>query len=547
MSKIKNFFKGIATNYKNSFKQYTATNIVIILTTLFFMFGYDKLTGTIINKTLTIAILSAINFFACETYLKKLGQRGISYVVGLGIAIGFEKLIYSNNASDTISRICIGYAMVVFLIGLIQAIKNTKVDIGEYAVKAFKNLFNIGIVYAILNIGLTLIILIFIALILNNKNNFELLARLQIALLGLFVLPASLIAITEIKEDFSKFIKTIILYIMLPLTILATVIIYIYMAKIFIIREIPANSIFRILTGLFIVAFPVWVMIDAFKQESKLIEKTCKILPIAFIPFVLLQTYSICARMDGNGLTPSRYIGIAFIVFEAVAIFLSLYKERKYLIHFITAGAVIIAISTILPVVNMESASNISQANRLKRAWRENQTFSELSEENKKIAQSAYSYLERQKNTDKYIPSYIDKDAVQKYMVDEEEYYYKYTSKTIRYPTMYIIGDNQQVVPVGEYKYIQAVSVSEYNEEINAMKKINLTNSTTIDLTGYLSKIIEINEINENNIEGYIKSNNTIKIDKNKDFYITELSLTYNGEEKSKIMYLSIDGYVLQK
>lgn len=547
MSKFKNFFKGIATNYKNSFKQYAATNIIIILTTLFFMFGLNKLTGTIINKTLTIAIISAINFFACETYLKKLGQRGIGYVIGLGIAIGFEKLIYSSNSSDAISRICIGYAMIVFLIALIQAIKNTKVEIGEYAVKAFKNLFNIGIVYTILNIGLTLIILIFITLILNNKSNFDLMARLQIALLGLFLLPATLIAITEIKEDISKFIKVIILYIMLPLTILATVIIYIYMAKIFIIREIPANSIFRILTGLFIVAFPVWIMIDAFKKESKLIERTCKILPIAFIPFVLLQTYSICARMDGNGLTPSRYIGIAFIIFEAIAIFLSLYKERKHLIHFITTATVIIAIATILPVVNMETASNISQANRLKKAWKENQSFSDLSEENKKIAQSAYLYLEKQDDADKYIPSYIDENAVEEYMADEKEYYYKYTSKTIQYPEMYIIGDNQQVVPIGEYKYMQEASVSEYNEEINAMKKINLTNSTTIDLTGYLSKIIEINEINEDNIEEYIKSNNTIKIDENKDFYITKLSLTYNGEEKNKIMYLSIDGYVLQK
>lgn len=547
MSKFKNFFKGIATNYKNSFKQYAATNIIIILTTLFFMFGLNKLTGTIINKTLTIAILSAINFFACETYLKKLGQRGIGYVIGLGIAIGFEKLIYSSNSSDAISRICIGYAMIVFLIALIQAIKNTKVEIGEYAVKAFKNLFNIGIVYTILNIGLTLIILIFITLILNNKSNFDLMARLQIALLGLFLLPATLIAITEIKEDISKFIKVIILYIMLPLTILATVIIYIYMAKIFIIREIPANSIFRILTGLFIVAFPVWIMIDAFKQESKLIERTCKILPIAFIPFVLLQTYSICARMDGNGLTPSRYIGIAFIIFEAIAIFLSLYKERKHLIHFITTATVIIAIATILPVVNMETASNISQANRLKKAWKENQSFSDLSEENKKIAQSAYLYLEKQDDADKYIPSYIDENAVEEYMADEKEYYYKYTSKTIQYPELYIIGDNQQVVPIGKYKYMQEASVSEYNEEINAMKKINLTNSTTIDLTGYLSKIIEINEINEDNIEEYIKSNNTIKIDENKDFYITKLSLTYNGEEKNKIMYLSIDGYVLQK
>ncbi len=56
------------------------------------------------------------------------------------------------------------------------------------------------------------------------------------------MLPASLVAITEIKQDFSKFIKAIILYIMLPLTLLATAIIYIYMAKIFIIREVPANS-----------------------------------------------------------------------------------------------------------------------------------------------------------------------------------------------------------------------------------------------------------------------------------------------------------------
>lgn len=544
MSKIKNFFKGIATNYKNSFKQYTATNIVIILTTLFFMFGYDKLTGTIINKTLTIAILSAINFFACETYLKKLGQRGISYVVGLGIAIGFEKLIYSNNASDTISRICIGYAMVVFLIGLIQAIKNTKVDIGEYAVKAFKNLFNIGIVYVILNIGLTLIILIFIALILNNKNNFELLARLQIALLGLFVLPASLVAITEIKQDFSKFIKAIILYIMLPLTLLATAIIYIYMAKIFIIREVPANSIFRIITGLFIVAFPVWVMIDAFKKESKRVEKICKILPIAFIPFLLLQTYSICARIDGNGLTPSRYIGIAFIVFEAIAIFLSLYKERKYLIHTITTAIALIAISTILPVVNMESASNISQANRLKRAWRENQSFSELSEDNKKTAWSAYIYLSDQKNAKKYIPNYIDEEEINEYMTSKKDGYESdLYSKSVRYPEMYIIGE-EEFIPVGEYKYTKKTYSSTYDKSINGMKDFELTNSIKVDFKEFVNNIIKARETSEKNANDYIEANKIIKIDDNTDFYITDLDLTYKNEQ---IRFFSVDGYILKK
>ena len=226
MSKIKDFFQSVVINYKNSFKQYTATNIVIIVTTLFLVFAYNSLAGTIINKTLTIAIISAINFFACETYLKKSWQRGASYVASIVIAVLFEKLIFSNT-SIGITRICIGYLIIVFLVGLMQAIKNTKADVGEYSVKVLKNLLNVGIVYAILNIGLTLISLIFISLILSYKE-FGLLGRLQIALFGLLVLPASLVAITEIKQDFSKFIKAIILYIMLPLTLLATAIIYIY-------------------------------------------------------------------------------------------------------------------------------------------------------------------------------------------------------------------------------------------------------------------------------------------------------------------------------
>ena len=51
MSKIKEFLKGIVSNYKNSFKQYTATNIIILLTTLFFVFALENL-PTITDKLL---------------------------------------------------------------------------------------------------------------------------------------------------------------------------------------------------------------------------------------------------------------------------------------------------------------------------------------------------------------------------------------------------------------------------------------------------------------------------------------------------------------
>lgn len=541
MSKIKSFFTKMATNYKSSFKKYTATNILIILMTLFFVIKYNDL-PRITSEILLIATVSGVGFFTCETYLKKVWQRVISYIVCIGIAVIFESGIIPEN-----EMVCTGYVLSVFLIGLIKAIKNTEVDIGEYIIKVLKNLFNVGIIYTILNIGLTLILLIFMILILNNENNWDLMARLQIALLGFLVLPASLVAITEINNDISKFIKTIILYIMLPLTIIATAIIYIYMAKIFIIREIPSNAIYRILAGLFTVAFPIWVSIYTFKEQSKSIEKMCKILPIAFAPFILLQIYSIYTRIAENGLTPSRYIGVVFIIFEIIAIFLSLYKERKYLIHTITTAVILIVISTILPVVNMQSASYISQSNRLKKAWKANQTFNQLSDENKNISKSAYKYLIRENNSIKYIPSYIDDEAIENYNKSDNYSYTNYLHyEYIDYPKTYGYSENE-IIPIEEYKKIQPVRVTEADKQLNTITNINLTNSVTVDLREYISKIVEEDKISDKNVQEYIELNHKIKVDENKDFYITKFNLNYANPRAVYVSYLVIEGYILYK
>lgn len=541
MSKIKSFFTKMATNYKSSFKKYTATNILIILMTLFFVIKYNDL-PRITSEILLIATVSGVGFFTCETYLKKVWQRVISYIVCIGIAVIFESGIIPEN-----EMVCTGYVLSVFLIGLIKAIKNTEVDIGEYIIKVLKNLFNVGIIYTILNIGLTLILLIFMILILNNENNWDLMARLQIALLGFLVLPASLVAITEINNDISKFIKTIILYIMLPLTIIATAIIYIYMAKIFIIREIPSNAIYRILAGLFTVAFPIWVSIYTFKEQSKSIEKMCKILPIAFAPFILLQIYSIYTRIAENGLTPSRYIGVVFIIFEIIAIFLSLYKERKYLIHTITTAVILIVISTILPFVNMQSASYISQSNRLKKAWKANQTFSQLSDENKNIAKSAYKYLIRENNSIKYIPSYIDDEAIENYNKSDNYSYTNYLHyEYIDYPKTYRYSENE-IIPIEEYKKIQPVRVTEADKQLNTITNISLTNSITVDLREYISKIVEEDKISDKNVQEYIELNHKIKVDENKDFYITKFNLNYANPRAVYVSYLVIEGYILYK
>lgn len=535
MSKIKELLIKMAKSYQNSFKQYTATNILIILTTLLFLFTFDNLNQTIAD-ILLIAVLSGVGFFTGETYFNKKWQRVVSYVASIVIAI-----ILKLNIMNLSARIYIGYILVVFLVGVIKVIKNTEVDIGEYIVKAIKNIFYIEIVYAILNAGITLILVIFMTLILNGQDSSEILWKLQIALLGLFLLPASLVAITKMKGDVSKFIKVIMLYIMLPLTIIATVIIYIYMAKIFIIREIPSNSIFKILTGLFIVAFPVWTSIYTFREQTKSVEKVCKILPISFIPFILLQTYSIYARIHENGLTPTRYIGVAFIIFEAIAIFFSLYKNRRYLIHTITTATVLITISTILPIVNMETASYICQANRLKNAWKPNQTFNQLLDENKDVAKSAYNYLMRKDDSSKYIPNYVNGEELRKNNTNDNDYYYE------RYEYIDYSGVDEEFIQIEGYRRMKPASTSASGQELYNMKNIKLTKSDTFDIRYYLSRIIENGKISKINARKYIEANNIIKIDEDADFYITNLSLSYKASGTVYINYFTMSGYILQK
>lgn len=102
------------------------------------------------------------------------------------------------------------------------------------------------------------------------------------------------------------------------------------------------------------------------QTENKFVEVFSKIMPIAFIPLIGLQVYSIGARIGENGITPVRYMGVMFIIFEIIAIVLSIVNKRKYLTNALLVAAVLMAISTILPVVNMEEISNYNQASRLK-------------------------------------------------------------------------------------------------------------------------------------------------------------------------------------
>lgn len=530
MEKVKDFFNRLTSNYKTYVKQYMATNIVIIIATLVFTFANFNAWSKFLTSFAIIAVIAAINFFVAESYFKKKSARIYSYIIGFAIAGIFERFVHYNAFGTSIYRILIGYSIVAFLIGLFKVIKNSGLELSKYCTRSFKNLFGTGVIYGILVVGFILIMTIAISLLTSGKD-YEPVMRAQIAIFGLFLVPATLLSITNTEGESSKFIEAVISFVLLPLTALATIIIYIYMLKILALRQIPQNSIYRIIAGLFVVAFPVWVMTYEYKQKNKFVEVFSKIMPIAFIPLIGLQVYSIGARIGENGITPVRYMGVMFIIFEIIAIVLSIVNKRKYLTNAVLVAAVLMAISTILPVVNMEEISNYNQASRLKNAWREGESFTSLSSEEKATASSAYRYLLRQENSEKYLPKYLDKEELTEKLIehyspygDEDE---TYDEKRTTYKRVNYQYPDDEVITVEGYNCIKKFQVYEYDINEENLESVSLYDTFNINLKDYVLGLIEANKNGDESAKEYIVSHRVHRVDESRDIYITDVNLSY--------------------
>ena len=551
MEKVKDFFNRLTSNYKTYAKQYMATNIVIIIATLVFTFANFNAWSKFLTSFAIIAVIAAINFFVVESYFKEKKSKMYSCIAGFVIAVVLERFAHYNVFGASASRILTGYYIVAFLIGLFKVIKNSGLELSKYCTRVFKNLFGTGVIYGILVVGFALIMAISISLLSPGKN-YELVLRAQIAIFGLFLVPVTLLSITNTEGESSKFIEAVISFVLLPLTALATIIIYIYMLKILVLRQIPQNSIYRIIAGLFVVAFPVWVMTYEYKQKSKFIEVFSKIMPIAFIPLIGLQIYSIGARIGENGITPVRYMGVMFIIFEIVAIVLSIINKRKYLTNAVLVAAGLLAITTILPLVNMEEISNYNQASRLRKAWREGESFTSLSKEEKATASSAYRYLSRQENCEKYLPKYFDKEELTKKLIEhyspyDEDYEYRSTRENV-----YSQYSNDGVILVEGYSYIKGFQVSEYSAKENELENISLDDAFNINLKDYVLNVIEAKKISDKSAKEYIANHRIHRVDDTRNIYITTVDISYNTDlegnyDSEQEMTIIIKGYFLIK
>lgn len=531
MEKVKQIALRLEDNIKANFKEYKITNIIILLVTLLLVIGVENefFQEDILGKITLFGTISAVATFFVETLgttkKKTIFGYGISFIIGLV----FTFLCYAEDEvlQETSIRVLVGYMIAVLAGSVFARIKKKKVSMSNYFFNAFHNLLKTVITYFVLNIGIMIVTGIFMLLILEHSK-WETILRIQIALAGFYFIPSVIRAITNIENQENKFTKGLVLYVLLPLTSIAMLIIYLYMAKILILWQIPSNAIFRILAGIFVIGFPIYRMACVYKEEYKWVHRITNILPWAFIPFLFLQIYSVGVRCIGYGMTPLRYLCWMLVIYEIIAIVLVVYKKQKRA-EYTWIGLIVLAILSTMTPWNMISVSNQSQARILKKAWEEGREYEELTKEEKQKAKGAYQYLSYHADAEKYIPSYLSEE-------DLENLKPSYRNSKIETEYIYYNEKEKEELDITEYSKMKRINEF-YNED-----------EIPQEYQEMIQNIVEQYDTNKTSGENYLKQNKRINITETEDLYIKEISIRYEKEDKQMtIKSCRIEGYQFKK
>ena len=536
----------------NIFRDYPVTMIAIVIASVIAAILEDYPNNAalddkwLIRAIGVLLILSVQSLFIEEILPEKTIPRIIGYFISAAVAVAYVAVLSTENDiifGTEVDKVCENlvkflsvHMTILFCLTIRHMYLRLEDDFEVYVSKAFLELIKSTFIYGLFAIGLGIIIGIFNELIYDTD---DFIWQFETFLAGGIYAPMCIKAIARKNDEPGKFSRVCFIYVLQPMLIISFVIIYLYIFKLIILREILSNAIFGILTFLFCVGLPIWTVVHSMKQKEGLLSKITTILPYVFIPFLALQIWAISIRIGDYGLTVERYFCIIVVIVEVIYFVLYLLHHKgnkKAISYMLYVIMTLTAICLIVPFVNFNDAVINSQIKRMKAMMAD-------PEENDSSLSSAYRTV--------YWAGYKGKEALEKAFTEDEldeisensgydfhDYVYIYGSvgrygdiDISGYNTMYYIDD------YGNYKiengkvYMIAKQFGEVKEEY--------------DITDYIYDIQDsYNERNAGDFE--LGNNNIIDVDKDTRLILTYLSMSYDEKDRD-INSFSIDCYVLKK
>lgn len=483
------------------------------------------------------------------------------YILSIPIMYGFYDIIYiTKQGFFPYESKYIYFGMIALFVVLASYIAKIfyHKDYVSYVANIFEA-FIISNIYSIVSyIGISAIILAINSLFSANfPSNIYLKIFYFIFIpynVGIFLSEFPKASESFIDYDYPKSIKVLLVYVILPLVLAYTAILFLYFLKIIINWQLPDGIIVNLVLWFAVVT--VFFQFFLQKINKKFVNKFKKYYPFAIIPLLCMMFLSIGLRINQYGLTENRYFIVATGVWVLISeIYYIIYKKNSNItIPFILS--IIILISSLGPI-SCYKMSEKSQIARLTKILEKNNMLKsnsivknkDISEDDKAQITSILLYLTN--NHLKPDIPYLDEDFEFSDQKMLNTFGFKGQDET-NYEGYYYYYDNPSSVDVSGYsKLIRNVV---YNKDTKVDNFTFIYNPSTIEI--YLTRKDKkdlLREIDLKSLRDKLKTLKTANGVINPEdlaisgenagvkYKIIFTSISFNGEESKFDSYVSFD------
>jgi len=264
--------------------------------------------------------------------------------------------------------------------------------------------------------------------------------------------------------EYSKILKALLLFIVLPLITVYTAILYLYFAKILITRQWPVGMVSHLVLWYSLVTIFVVFISYPMRNMNRWIKNFLALIPKLIIPLLIMMFVAIGIRIKAYGVTENRYYVLVTGIWALGAnIYLSFVKEKKHV--FLAFTLACIAVLAVFGPWSAYSISKNSQNARFEAILERNQMLQNgtitkapvnITDEDKQDLCSIILYFDRYHDLEdlSYLPQDFEIQAMEDVFGFPVDYYYTGNN---RFFYFHLQGD-MEPLDIKEYDYFYDLS-----------------------------------------------------------------------------------------
>ena len=377
MKKIKENVKKLLSHFKSGFERFPIT---IILTFMHFITGIyiAEVRNFQSDEFIEVNLLLFGSIFItgmCEIIREKYFYeknkwlvRGIYSFITLVLSIIFYvDYLQTNDYNNFKFWALIPISIILFVLIPILNKENKE----KYLQSEFSDFVITYIFAAVLFVGIAIVLTTISYLFFSSNNDFFFRLTTYSFWFIAEVFGASLFLSLLKKPDddlenyeFPSIFNLLIKFVIIPLIVIYTGVLYIYMAKTVISMQLPKGLISHLVLWYTAFSVIIMILITPFTQKDKFLGNFKKYFPYFSIPLIFASLFALFQRIYQYGITEKRYYVLILIFWLLFCVILFIRKMNITGIFISLIACVVIAVYT---PFSAKSVSNFSQKERLKR------------------------------------------------------------------------------------------------------------------------------------------------------------------------------------